>query len=533
MKNKRFAFALIATFLIGALLTSCEKEKEKIWGEVVTFFTIQNVDNLSAPTTIRVINATKNAESYHWSFPGGFIVINGQPTEENTFTGIQPEGVFYPVPGNYVATLKIMADGKETSHTINFTVAKPTPVIMQDPTGLVYGDLVTFWVEFFKYPGLSDQVTYSWNLGNGVTSTVARPQTTYNLPGTYTVTLQLFDGVEILNVSRQVIVQAEIAKTLFITNAIDQSLYKMMLYSGAIAPLEQLPINVGLHPLSVSVFQNRLIVSVAGDHIRFAPAETPPDGFIFTTNLAGGNRYTITQPSVMEHNYVADPFISTVGPDGTVYWLNRFQGVRKIDHREVNGEYPAPFVWDVPAVMATHLGVPSTFGWTDGGVRIVNNEIWYSKHGTGRGLYRFAMDGNFIARIEGLFQIQIRCFEVDTQNNQIYFAVNRASGGLASAGLYVSNIDGTNIRLIDPLDNFSMQGGEGERTYVTSIVVDAEGGYIYYPFRHQSDINTAGQIVGNGSLSGVRRWKMDGSKPPEFLVTGIVPFGIGIDHVKR
>ena len=533
MNPKHLIKTLFLLSIMTLIMLGCEKEEERVWGEVTTYFTIHDADNLTAPATVRFINGSKNAESYHWTFSGGRIVSGGVVTEDSTTTAIQPEGVFYPIPGEFSATLKITAEGKETTHTKQFTVIKPQPVIKHEPTGIVYDDIVTFWVEYFEYPQYADQVTYNWDFGNGETSTEAMPQTSFNPPGNYNVTVELFDGVETLTSSILINVQAEIAKTLFITNAINQRLYKKMLYTGAVAPEEQLPIDVGINPLSVSVFQERIIISVAGENIRFSAVGTPPDGYIFTTNLSGGNRYVITAPSLLEKTYIDDPFVSTVDQNGFVYWLDRFQGVRRIHYSEVNGEYPAPYVWNVASVMAELLGVASTFGWTDGTVRIVNNEIWYSKHGTGQGLYRFSLAGQYIAKFDNLYSFKIRTFEVDTENQKIYFAINNASGGL-SPGLYVCEIDGSNIQLIDDLAGFSMQGGEAERTYVTSIVVDAEGGYIYYPFRHQDDVGGGdGEIIGDGSQSGVKRYKIDGSVAPEFFVTGIIPYGIGIDHVKR
>jgi PKD repeat protein len=533
MNPKVFTKIFLAFTFAAIIMVACDKEEEKVWGEVTTFFTIQDADNLNAPATVRFINGSKNAESYLWTFPGGRIVAAGEVTEDSTSTAIQPEGVYYPWPGEYSATLITTADGKETTHTKEFSVLKPQPIIGNEPAGIVYDDIVTFWAEFFQYPHLMDQVTYAWDFGNGETSTEPMPQTSFNPPGNYTVTLELFDGVDILTASKTINVQAEIAKTLFITNAINQRLYKKMLYTGAVAPEEELPIDVGLHPLSVSVYQERLIISVAGENIRFSATGTPPDGYIFTTNLTGGNRYNITAPSLLENTYIDDPFVSTVDQNGFVYWLDRFQGVRRIHYSEIDGEYPSPYVWNVPADMAEILGESTTFGWTDGAVRVFNNEIWYSKHGTGKGLYRFTLAGQFIAKFDNLYNYKIRTFEADLVNQKIYFAINASGGGL-DPGLYVCEIDGSNIQLIDDLAGFSMQGGVSERTFVTSIVVDAEGGYIYYPFRHQDDVGGGdGGIIGDGSQSGVKRYKIDGSEAPEFFVTGIIPYGIGIDHVKR
>jgi PKD repeat protein len=534
MKKLLFIRVFIFIAAVAVMVTSCEKEEEKIWGDTTVGFTVVNADKLFAPAEVQFINNSKNGESYSWFFPEGQIMKNGIKTQDTTTTEIQPERVFYPLPGVYEAVLKVIVDGKETEHKKNFTIKKPAPRILFSPTGIVYDDTVTFNPVFFEYPGLENQVTFKWDLGNGEESDVRNPITTYNPPGQYTVSLELFDGVETLQTSIQINVQAEIAKTLFFTNALNKNLYKKVLYTGTDLPHENLGVDVGLNALSVSVFKERIVVTVAGENIRFAAAATPADGYIFTTNLSGGNRYTITTTD-KELDYRSDPFVGTVGPDGTVYWVDRFQGARKLHIEEQDAAYPAPYVFHQAAEgspLAIALGVASAFGWTDGAVRIVNGELWYSKHGTGKGLYRFTTAGAFIGKIDPLFDLKIRTFEVDTLNNKIYFALNQAAGGF-DPGIYVSGIDGTNIQLIDPLTDFSMQGGEAERTYVTEMAVDASGGYLYYPFRHELDINFAGVIVGDGSQSGVKRWKLDGSEDPEFYVTGVIPYGMGIDHVKR
>ncbi len=530
---------IVSRFLLlflgcGLIIAACEKEEERIWGDVTAGFLIADEEDLNAPAEVRFINRSKNAETYHWTFPKGRIMRQGVITSDSVTTAIQPERVYYSFPGDYEATLRITADGEEKVVNRIFTVKKPHPRIVHYPEGIVYDDTVTFKVEFFEYPGMEDQVTYSWDLGNGEFSEDPNPATTYNPPGIYTVQLELFDGVETLYTSRDLNVQAEIAKTLYFTNAMNQSLYKKMLYSDTDLPHEDLGVDVGLHPLSVSVHRERIVINVAGENIRFAPVETPADGYIFTTNLQGGNRWTITSTGA-DHDYRDDPFAGTVGPDGMVYWVDRFQGGRRIHYSEQDADYPEPYVFHEASEgtdLAIAIGVASAYGWTDGAVRIVGGELWYSKHGTGRGLYRFTTSGEYLGKFDNLFDIKIRSFEVDQENGKIYLSVNQAAGGYDPC-IYVCNIDGSDIRLIDPLTDFSMQGGEAERTYVTDIVVDADGGYIYYPFRHEVDWNYLGELVGDGSQSGIRRWKIDGSEDPEFYVTGVIPFGIGIDHVKR
>lgn len=535
--KKLFLFRIFILMAAAAIVfTACEKdEEEKEWGTPTIGFTITDEDDLNAPADVQFINTSKHGEEYHWTFPGGQIISNGVVTNDSVTTAIQPERVHYALPGVYEATLRVTTGGEEQLYLKEFTVKKPNVRIEIDPAGgIVYDDTVTFRAVFFEYPGLEDQVTYEWDFGNGETSEEPMPWTTYNPPGDYTVSLTLFDGVETLTTSRIITVQAEIAKTIYFTNAINQSLFKKMLYTGTDLPHEDVGVDVGLHALSVTVHEERIVITVAGENIRFAAAETPADGYIFTTNLNGGNRWTITATG-NDHDYRDDPFVGTVGPDGTVYWLDRFQGARSLIYQEQDANYPEPYIFHEAAEgsdLANAIGVSSAFGWTDGAIRIVNGEVWYSKHGTGRGLYRFSTAGEYLGKIDPLFDYKIRTFEADTHNDKIYFAVNQAAGGL-DMGLYVCNIDGTNIQLIDPLTDFSGQGGEAERTYVTEMVVDADGGFLYYPFRHEEDINSDGNIVGDGSQSGIKRWKLDNSEEPEFYVTGVIPYGIGIDHVKR
>ncbi len=536
MKNLFFLTKTMLLLTLVFVFSGCEEDEvEKDWGNVTTGFSVDEEEQLFAPAEVVFINHSKNAEAYHWIFPNGRIMEGDDITADSTTTEIQPQAVYYPLPGEYEAILTITADGEETETVKQFTVQKPQPKISYQPEGgIVFDDTIQFSADYFIYPDLQDQVTYQWDLGNGETSTEPNPITSYNPPGEYTISLELFDGVETLYTTLTITVQAEIAKTLFFTDAINQTLYKKMLYQGTDLPRENLNVNVGLHPLAVSVHQERIVINVAGDNIRFAPEDTPADGYIFTTDLNGGNRYTITSTGV-DHDYRDDPFAGTVGPDGTVYWVDRFQGARRVNISEQDAEYPEPYVFHEASEgtpLAEALGVASAFGWTDGAVRIVNGELWYSKHGTGKGLYRFTTEGEFLSKFDNLFDLKIKAFEVDTVNQKIYLSVNNTAGGY-DPGLYVCDIDGSNIQLVDPLEGYSTQGGEVERTYITDIVVDSDGGYIYYPFRHDADIDLDGEIVGDGSQSGIKRWKIDGSEEPEFYVTGVIPYGIGIDHVKR
>ncbi len=534
--NYKILLTILTTSLLASMfLISCEKEEEEVWGETIIGFSIEDEHLVYAPAEVQFINNTKNAESYLWTFPQGRIMEGDRVTQDSVTSGIQPDGVFYALPGDYTAQLWVYYDGNEELYEKTFEVKKPNPEITVYPEGgIVYDDTVTFGANFLQLPGMEEQVTYNWDFGNGETSTEPNPQTSFNPPGIYTVSLELFDGEETLHATRDLVIQAEIAKAIYYADAKNNTIYRKMLYSDTELEHENLFIDLDKHPLSVNIWEERIVVNIAGENIRYADEDTPADGYIFTTNLDGGDRYTITSTGP-EHDYRDDPFVGDVAPDGTVYWLDRFNGGRKMHISEQDAEYPEPFVFDFASEgseLAEAIGVVSAYGWTDGAIRYVDGELWYSKHGTGRGLYRFTPEGDYIDKIEPLFDYKIRTFEVDLENGKIFFAINIDSGG-KSKGLYRCNLDGTNIELIDDLPDFSDQGGESERAYVTELVIDSDGGYIYYPFRHEEDWNIDGEMVGDGNLSGIKRWKMDGSGEPEFYVTGVIPFGIGIDHVKR
>ncbi|WP_236978905.1 PKD domain-containing protein [Membranihabitans maritimus] len=521
----------ILLFIVGSaiIFNSCQKDEEMLtFGEATTYFKIGNSDTLEAPAILDFINGSKNVDSYHWTFPEGKVIENGLVTEKTAYTGIQPEGVLYEEPGNYTATLNTTVNGESNSMELHFDVLKPLPTIFVSPTAIKFLEPVTFSAKLYMYPGKENDVTYSWDFGNGETSIQANPEVIYEVPGNYTVTLTINDTEETLTTSKAIEVKGELAPTLYATDAISGKLYRKKLFNSAPSELKATDLSLGLHPLGVNVYQENLVISEAGDNIKYSAWGTPADGRIIKTNLSGGGMKIITTTDEGGNAYVRDPFSSTVDDEGNVYWVNRFEGVRKLPLASENAAYPDVAI----PLLAADIGESSTYGWTDGDVNFVDGEIWYSKHGTGKGLYKYSTDGNFISKIDALSSYKIRSFAVDLENLKIYIAINIASGGV-DPGLYVTDIDGNNISLIDEMPDYSTEGGASEMTYVTDMEIDSENGYLYYPYRDRNDIDDSGVVVGDGSNSGVKRYKLDGSLKPEFFIKGIIPYGIGIDKEKR
>ncbi|GLR19307.1 PKD domain-containing protein [Portibacter lacus] len=527
-KNNIFnLFALV--ILMTVVIISCSKEENDLtFGSPTTFFKIGNEDTLTAPSVVYFNNASKNVDSYQWSFPNGKLIENNQVTDQEEFIGIEPDGVYYGEPGSYSATLTTSADGTENSQTINFTVLKPQPNITFNVPAIKFQEPVTFSTTVYAYPGKENDITYNWDFGDGQTSTQKEPTVTFEKPGVFTVTLVVNDTQEELTVTREIEVKGELAPTLYFTDAATDKLWTKKLFVVANSEPEVTDLSLGFHPLGVAIHENTVVVTEAGANLQYAAWGTPSDGRIIKSNLQGQNMKVITTTDEGGNAYVRDPFSCDVDEEGNLYWLNRFEGIRTLPIVSENAEYPAVSI----ALLAADIGESSTYGWTDGDVKIIDGDIWYSKHGSGKGLYVYNKDGSYKTKIDGLASIKIRSFDVDLENLKIYFALNIESGGF-TPGLYVSDMNGENITLIDELSNFSTEGGAAERTYITDMVMDTQNGYIYYPFRDASDIDDSGSVIGDGSSSGIKRYKLDQSEAPEFYIQGFIPYGVAIDKENR
>lgn len=125
------------------------------------------------PLTVQYNNtSSSNAASYQWTFPGG---TPGTSTVTNPV-------VVYNTPGTYSATLiAINASGQDTTTKVNYITVNtvPTPAFSSSANGLT--------VNFTNTS--TGATSYSWDFGDGGSSTEANPSHTYLTDGTFTVTL--------------------------------------------------------------------------------------------------------------------------------------------------------------------------------------------------------------------------------------------------------------------------------------------------------------------------------------------------------
>lgn len=523
-------YRLFFLLLLVLATVSCEKDEISTIapdGEFALDFAFPE-EEIQAPAKVFLLNRTKNAESYIWKFEGGKLINgDGEIIDTSRTTGAVPDTIMYELPGTYEVTLEATHNGEVTSLTKWVEVKKRQPRIVV-PENILFRQEAQFSAEVFQYPG--QPVTYSWNFGNGMTSDKANPKVAFEDAGVYTVTLTINDGKESLTTSAEVTVMGELVKTLYFTDVLSGKLYKYRFTQVDESMPEQLPANVGVHPLGVSIYKNRVIISDAGGAIAYSGSVPAADGRIFSVDLDGNDQYTITQGT---GNYLSDPFASAVDRNGVIYWVARNQGVRSMAFDQRDAAYPAVRF----NVTAAHAGTSSTWGWVDGGLSVVGNELWYSKQANGKGLYKYNLSGQFIEAVPGLKELKVKSFAVDEVNNKIYFAINSSAGGY-DKGLYVSDLDGSNIQSIDATDGFSDEGGLTELTHITDMAIDTNpddgsAGYLYYGFRSAYDVSATGEVVGDGSRSGIKRYPLDGSGEADFFLQGFIPYGLGIDHVRR
>lgn len=129
------------------------------------------------PIEVEFFNySSPNANTFLWSFPGG------SPPSSTSFEPV----IVYETPGNYPVTLTAFNDAGQDVFTINNYIT----VLPQANATFTYeaeGLEATF-----NSAGSSGN-TYSWNFGDGQTSTSMNPVHIYSEGGAYTVTLTVIN----------------------------------------------------------------------------------------------------------------------------------------------------------------------------------------------------------------------------------------------------------------------------------------------------------------------------------------------------
>lgn len=149
-------------------------------GTPVVNFNAVNTTLLAGQSVVFTDLSTNNPQMWNWSFPGG------SPTSGNA----SGHTVTYNTPGVYDVSLSVTNCSGTASLTrtayITVNPAPPSANFIADETLVIFGNDVTFSDLSLGSP---DSWQWSFPGGNPATSEQQHPTVTYNLPGTYNVTL--------------------------------------------------------------------------------------------------------------------------------------------------------------------------------------------------------------------------------------------------------------------------------------------------------------------------------------------------------
>lgn len=546
MKRFKLIFVLIGLVVLGCSKTDISSIGQQ--GDYLSNFDFP-VGELTAPAKVVLVNRSKNADKFHWEFPGGKTLTKAGIADVSESSKMVPDTILYELPGEYTVKLTAWQGDKMLQTTKTIKLLKMLPKIVFPENIAVYEDAL-FEAKAFNYPG--KDVVYSWDFGEAGTSAVKKPTVQFKTEGPHVVKLKVNDGVDELTVEVTVQVKGELAKSIYFTDAITRKIYKLKL--TVLSP--SLPVDLGVvtgpTPLDLSIAGTKLFYSEAGAGLKFSSGtDVNGDGYLKSFNLDGTGENLITKNTLVG-GYNIDPWMHMVDGDGNIWWTTRNNGVHTLNSTTSEAAYP------VYKFRGAGPGFSTTYFYS--GIKSVNNEIWVAFSGTaGIGIQRFTKAGVFIDLVQGDIKNHgIRQFVVDKVNNYIYFSINKPGVTIPALapGIYRSDMSGNNITAIYndpaqmgfvttlPFSGFSDQGftpptNLNEAIYVTGMDIDVDvatgKGYLYFGYRNRADSNGANvpQTVGSGSKSGIMRYKLDGTQPVDFLVKGYAPYGIAIDQVKR
>ncbi|WP_367390250.1 PKD domain-containing protein [Lewinella sp. LCG006] len=167
----------------------------------LVIFTTEDSQQGCAPLTITFINQSTNANTYLWVFPGG---------EPSSSTEVNPT-ITYHIPGIY--DVQLNATNETGTNTL---VAQFYVEVNPEPNGNFFYTNNLLDVQFMSDVENAD--SYLWNFGDGTTSTTANPSHTYEMGGTYTVTLELTNACGTTLLTQEVGVMRPIPSVAFTTN---------------------------------------------------------------------------------------------------------------------------------------------------------------------------------------------------------------------------------------------------------------------------------------------------------------------------
>jgi PKD repeat protein len=147
----------------------------------VASFTVDNAGGC-VPLVVHFTNTSTGATSYSWNFGNSTSSLLANPS------------VSYGAPGNYTVTLTAY-NGAATSTSSLVISVYPLPVVsfFASDTNVCPGAPVTY--SNSSVPGTAGVPIYTWNFGDGSTSTNSSPTYAHASPGFYNISLFVTNGM--------------------------------------------------------------------------------------------------------------------------------------------------------------------------------------------------------------------------------------------------------------------------------------------------------------------------------------------------
>ncbi len=497
-------------------------------------------ENPVAGDLITFTNSSNGGTAFAWDFGDGTNSTDKNPTH------------VYTKSGKYTVVLKV--DNKDDqAYSKEIEVADALPVFTYSPDPIQVGIEVTFTATIYNPDNATVEYTWTFDPNNVVsddlddTGSAKKDAITVRFlnpnpaePVSITASLGGLD----YTTDGTVEVKAQLATTLFYAEK-GGDIWMKKLYKEGVSELQDLGIESGLHPMTLSYSGDKLYVFDAGEKIKYSTdVETVP-GKIFSFANDGSNYVTHLTfgPAIYD-----DAFFGSVIGD-TIYFTDRRNDVTAIPTSLENGEWgdsgndanPDAF----PALVANNQlayyiafrneidGGPS-YGWgaLNGTFTKYKGLYYWAKNSNHKGLYIFSdNDIGVTDKLpsdpgEGvlLFDYTVRAFVIDDVYQKIYFSSN-----VVNPGMYVCDLDGDNVTLIDD-SPFDSEGGDAEKVGITGIALDYETGYVYWAYRGPADADVDANPL---QKPGIKKFKLDGTGEVEYLIEGVEAYGIAIDPNKR
>lgn len=526
MRTRILFFAIISTLVIG--FASCSKT-------INADFTYSPLMP-KAGEKITFTNISSDGSVWDWHFGDDYISLIENPTH------------VYLEPGTYDVTLRVDSNNHSVK-TKQIIVYDTIPTIQTSVSQVNYYTNVTFSALAYN-PYLYD-VTYRWTFssnahGDSITdgvSTAIKPIVYFSQKDVdEIVKLHITVGDSVFDIADTVYINDVKAQSILMAQK-NGNILRQRIFDKGLEEYTNTNITSGKHPFNLSSNAGYAYIFDAGTTISYQndwQTNTSGDGNIRAINLTNDNVEEVINNNGLSSHF---GFFNGSSDANYLYWTDYSELVYKIakDQRNktltwngsVTSQSTSPYyLANVNSLEYSGNGLAAN--QFSGGIFNYDDVYFWAKGGTGKGIYRFeTSDLNSGTAPEYgaiLTDYSIRAFTVDQINHKIYFSATAPSD---KVGLWVSNIDGTNAKLIDdaPMDDASM--------YITGIVVDNTSNKVYWAYRCPDSLSSNASYLTDHPThrTGVKQAKLatlyTNAGSVEYFALGVSAYGLALDQVKK